>query len=61
MRLVRTILRDRKGGTAIEYALVATLIAVAAIAAFNNLGKQADSTLNNVGAAIDVTKAKAAT
>ncbi|HEX8468790.1 MAG TPA: Flp family type IVb pilin [Allosphingosinicella sp.] len=58
MRLFRSILSDRKGGTAIEYALVATLIAVAAIAAFNNLGKQADSTLNNVGSAMDVTKAK---
>jgi len=54
MRLFRTILRDRKGGTAIEYALVATLIAVAAIAAFNNLGRQADATLNNVGSAMDI-------
>jgi pilus assembly protein Flp/PilA len=55
MRLIRSILRDRRGGSAIEYALVATLIAVAAIAAFNNLGNQADSNLNNVGAAISVT------
>jgi pilus assembly protein Flp/PilA len=54
MRLFRAILRDRKGGTAIEYALVATLIAVAAIAAFNNLGRQADTNLNNVSAAMDV-------
>lgn len=54
MRLIRTILRDRRGGTAIEYALVATLIAVAAIAAFNNLGNKADSNLNNVGAAISI-------
>lgn len=54
MRLFRTILRDRRGGTAIEYALVATLIAVAAIAAFNNLGNQADATLNNVGSAMNL-------
>lgn len=54
MRLFRTILRDRRGATAIEYALVATLISFAAIVAFNNLGRQADTTLNNVGAAIDV-------
>jgi len=54
MRLFLTILRDRRGGTAIEYGLVAALIAVAAIAAFNNLGTQADSNLDNVGAAIDV-------
>jgi pilus assembly protein Flp/PilA len=57
MRLFRNILRDRRGGTAIEYALVATLIAVAAIAAFNNLGRQADLTLNNVSAKMDVGKA----
>jgi pilus assembly protein Flp/PilA len=55
MRLIRNILRDSKGGTAIEYGLVAALIAVAAIAAFANLGRQADANLNNVGAAIDVT------
>ena len=48
MRHLRTILRDRKGGTAIEYALVATLIAVAAIVAFRNLGTQIDTTFNEV-------------
>jgi pilus assembly protein Flp/PilA len=48
MRHLRTILRDRRGGTAIEYALVATLIAVAAIVAFRNLGTQIDTTFNNV-------------
>jgi pilus assembly protein Flp/PilA len=57
MRIFRTILRDRRGGTAIEYALVATLIAVAAIAAFKNLGSQTDLTLNNVSAKMDVGKA----
>jgi pilus assembly protein Flp/PilA len=54
MRFIRTILRDRRGGTAIEYALVATLISVAAIVAFNNLGKQIDVTLNNVGESIAI-------
>jgi pilus assembly protein Flp/PilA len=54
MRLFRSILRDRKGGTAIEYALVATLISVAAIVAFKNLGSQIDVTLNNVGDSISV-------
>jgi pilus assembly protein Flp/PilA len=48
MRHLRTILRDRKGGTAIEYALVATLIAVAAIVAFRNLGTTVGNTFNNV-------------
>ena len=54
MRQIRTILRDRRGATAIEYALVATLIAVAAIVAFQNLGNQTDTTLNGVGAAMNV-------
>ncbi|MFL6843996.1 MAG: Flp family type IVb pilin [Allosphingosinicella sp.] len=48
MRQLRSILRDRRGGTAIEYALVAALIAIAAIAAFKNLGTQIDNTLGNV-------------
>ena len=54
MRHLRTILRDRRGGTAIEYALVASLIAIAAIAAFKNLGGQVDVTLNNVSETMTV-------
>jgi pilus assembly protein Flp/PilA len=46
------ILRCRKGATAIEYALVATLIAVAAIFAFQNLGNKLGTTYNNVGNAL---------
>ena len=53
MRQLRTILRNRKGGTAIEYALVAALIAVAAILAFRNLGTTVDNTFNNVHGVID--------
>lgn len=53
MRHLRTILRDRRGGTAIEYALVATLIAVAAIVAFRNLGTQIDTTFNEVHTVVD--------
>jgi pilus assembly protein Flp/PilA len=52
MRPFRTILRDRRGGTAIEYALVATLIAIAAIVAFRNLGTQIDTTFNNVHSSV---------
>jgi pilus assembly protein Flp/PilA len=49
MRHLRNILRDRRGGTAIEYGLVATLIAIAAIVAFRNLGTSINTTLNTVG------------
>jgi pilus assembly protein Flp/PilA len=48
MRLFRTVLRDRRGATAIEYALVASLIAVAAITAFKNVGSSSATTFNNV-------------
>jgi pilus assembly protein Flp/PilA len=48
MNALTRILRCQKGANAIEYALVATLIAVAAIAAFNKLGTSIDSMFNNV-------------
>jgi pilus assembly protein Flp/PilA len=54
MRHFRRILRDRRGGTAIEYALVATLIAVAAIVAFRNLGTQINTTFNSVDNSVAV-------
>jgi pilus assembly protein Flp/PilA len=53
MRYFLKMLRDRKGATAIEYALVASLIAVAAIAAFKNLGSRVDVTFNNVHEVMD--------
>jgi pilus assembly protein Flp/PilA len=46
------LLRNEKGASAIEYALVATLISIAAIAAFNNLGNKIDTMYNNVGNAM---------
>lgn len=48
MRHFRNILRDCRGGNAIEYAMVAALIAVAAILAFQNLGNQIDNTFHEV-------------
>ena len=40
--------KDRRGATAIEYGLIAALIAVAAIAAMGNIGDQLGSTFNDV-------------
>lgn len=48
MRDLRNILRDCRGGNAIEYAMVASLIAVAAVVAFKNLGTQIDNTFHEV-------------
>jgi pilus assembly protein Flp/PilA len=42
------LLRCEKGANAIEYALVASLISIAAIAAFHNLGNKIDVMYNNV-------------
>ena len=38
MRTLQRIIRCERGANAIEYALVASLIAIAAFAAFQNLG-----------------------
>ena len=43
----RHMLRDRRGATAIEYGLIAALIAVAAVGAMSGLGDQISKTFNN--------------
>ncbi|MDB5690676.1 MAG: Flp family type IVb pilin [Sphingomonas bacterium] len=42
------IVKDTKGATAIEYGLIAALIAVAAITAMSTLGGQLTNTFTNV-------------
>ena len=42
------ILRCERGANAIEYALVASLIAIAAVGAFQYLGNKVDTMYNNV-------------
>jgi pilus assembly protein Flp/PilA len=44
------LIRNTKGATAIEYGLIAALIAVAAIAAMQNIGSKLSTTFNNVSA-----------
>ena len=46
MRIFQTLLRDEAGATAIEYGLIAALIAVAAIAAMGSLGNSLTNTFN---------------
>jgi len=48
--MIRRLFRSRKGATAIEYGLIAALIAVAAIAAMQSLGNQLGKTFDNVSA-----------
>jgi pilus assembly protein Flp/PilA len=42
------MLKDTKGATAIEYGLIAALIAVAAITAMQGIGNNLNSTLSKV-------------
>jgi len=48
MQILRKIFRDNKGATAIEYGLIAALIAVAAITAMTSLGNNLENTFNDV-------------
>jgi pilus assembly protein Flp/PilA len=45
---LRRLVRDNRAATAIEYGLIAALIAVAAIAAMQGLGNQLKKTFGNV-------------
>jgi pilus assembly protein Flp/PilA len=48
MKFIRNMFKDNKGATAIEYGLIAALIAVAAITAMQGLGNNLKKTFNNV-------------
>ncbi|MBA3669582.1 MAG: Flp family type IVb pilin [Sphingomonas sp.] len=45
---IRKLFGDNKGATAIEYGLIAALIAVAAIGAMKSIGTKLGTTFNNV-------------
>ncbi len=47
MKMIRKMFADKKGATAIEYGLIAALIAVAAVGAMSNMGSQISKTFNN--------------
>ncbi len=49
------ILRDTKGATAIEYGLIATLIAIAAITSMTSVGTKLGKTFNNVSGKMNAT------
>jgi pilus assembly protein Flp/PilA len=46
---IRKLIKDKKGATAIEYGLIAALIAVAAITAMTTLGENLTATFDTVG------------
>lgn len=51
--MFRKILKDKKGATAIEYGLIAALIAVAAITAMTALGGELNETFSGVEGSLD--------
>ena len=46
MKFINKLIRDEAGATAIEYGLIAALIAVAAITAMQGLGNELSTTFN---------------
>jgi len=48
MGFLRKLFKSEKGATAIEYGLIAALIAVAAISAMGTVGNKLTSTFTNV-------------
>lgn len=49
MKFFNKLISDEQGATAIEYGLIAALIAVAAITALTNIGTKLSATFDNVG------------
>ena len=52
LSIFRRLMKNENGATAIEYTLIASLIAVAAIAAMSTVGGKIQSVLSNVANAM---------
>lgn len=50
--ILRKFLKDESGATAIEYGLIAALIAVVIITAVTAVGTQLSSTFNNISTSV---------
>jgi pilus assembly protein Flp/PilA len=53
LSIFRRLMKSENGATAIEYTLIASLIAVAAIAAMNTVGSNIQAVLTNVANALN--------
>ena len=60
MKFINKLIRDEAGATAIEYGLIAALIAVAAITAMQGLGNQLKTTFNPTSSAMATANTSAA-
>ena len=52
LSLISRLVRDESGVTAIEYALIASLIAVAAVAVIGTIGTNVSGTFSKVAASL---------
>lgn len=59
MKFFRKMLKDNKGATAIEYGLIAALIAVAAIGAMSSVGNSLKNTFGKVSTELNTANANA--
>ena len=59
MRLLRKLLGDEAGATAIEYGLIAAFLGVAVITAMQGLGNSLTNTYNTVGGKMNSANATA--
>ncbi|TNE46405.1 MAG: Flp family type IVb pilin [Sphingomonadales bacterium] len=59
MKFFNKMLRDEQGATAIEYGLIAALIAVAAITAMGTLGNELTTTFTTVSDELETANAAA--
>jgi pilus assembly protein Flp/PilA len=59
MKFINKLIRDEAGATAIEYGLIAALIAVAAITAMQGLGSELQTTFNTTSSAMQEANATA--
>jgi pilus assembly protein Flp/PilA len=53
LSIFRSLMKNDRGATAIEYTLIASLIAVAAIAAMGSVGGKVQNVLSNVAGAMN--------
>ncbi|MBX7495854.1 Flp family type IVb pilin [Qipengyuania sp. 6B39] len=57
MKFINKLRRNEEGATAIEYGLIAALIAVAAITAMQSLGNELSTTFNKVSTTMSTSNA----
>lgn len=59
MKFINKLFREETGATAIEYGLIAALIAVASIVAMGNLGNELNRTFDTTKTSMDAANDKA--